>query len=505
MSEAPTAFHAPVPAAPLRLSAAVIPTRQTASGREVFWVERGPRLAFFAGFRAFPGGSVNAEDRAEALPGFEGEDAALRACAIRELFEETGVWLGSDPRSSVEERRAWREKLIEGQATLGQARRGMGGELQAHRLIPAGRWVTPPSMARRFDTQFYWVELSADVTAEVWPGELASGAWIRPVDALAQWAAGQALLHPPALHALRALAAELPEPALAHALSHPAQSPDGVPARIELQQGIRMCPLRTPTLPPATHTHCYLLGNGELLVVDPGSPDPDEQARLLAQLQQLTAEGCRPVAIFLTHHHRDHVGGAEALRAALGLPIWAHPETAARFGAVDRALRGGERIELAGAPPMAFEVIHTPGHAPGHLCLWHRASQALVCGDMLANGSTIIIDPPDGNMGQYLEALGRLRDLPTGALYPAHGAPLAHGTPKLDAYIAHRLARIEALAAALGPHPRTLAELVAQTYRDVPEALWPLAERSALASLEYLASRGRAARQGDAFARQTET
>jgi endoribonuclease LACTB2 len=150
---------------------------------------------------------------------------------------------------------------------------------------------------------------------------------------------------------------------------------------------------------------------------------------------------------------------------------------------------------------MGLHALHTPGHAPGHLCLLHQASRALICGDMVANGSTIIVDPPEGNMGQYLASLQRLKDLPAGTLYPAHGAPMADGVGKLDQYLAHRFARIEALHGALGKQSKSVADLVEQVYADVDPAIWPIAQRSAQASLEYLVEEGRARQVGDGFVR----
>jgi glyoxylase-like metal-dependent hydrolase (beta-lactamase superfamily II) len=150
---------------------------------------------------------------------------------------------------------------------------------------------------------------------------------------------------------------------------------------------------------------------------------------------------------------------------------------------------------------MELTVLHTPGHASGHVCLHHGRSRAVLCGDMVANGSTIIVDPPEGDMRQYLASLERLKALPAGTIYPAHGAAMAEGQAKLDEYLSHRKLRIDALEAALEEGPLTAAELVSRVYTDVPEAIWPIAERSALASLGYLVEAGRVVEQGARFAR----
>lgn len=266
---------------------------------------------------------------------------------------------------------------------------------------------------------------------------------------------------------------------------------------------LRRLPLRSPTLAPATHTNTYLIGEGELLVVDPASPYPEEQQRLVAALDALAAQGCRVAALFLTHHHGDHCGGVNALRQALAergsdAPLLAHSITARRVGRrrlqVDQWLDEGATLPFG---PQGLTVLHTPGHAPGHLCLHDRAAGALVVGDMVASVGTIVIDPEDdGDMAAYLEQLARLQALAgAGArrLWPAHGASVEDGVALLGFYQAHRLQRegkIVAALAAAGPRA-PLAVLLARAYDDVPEFLHPLAERALLAHLIKLVREGR--------------
>jgi ribonuclease/clavin/mitogillin len=249
--------------------------------------------------------------------------------------------------------------------------------------------------------------------------------------------------------------------------------------------GIRVLALRTPTLPPAAHTNVYLIGppGGPVAVVDPGSPYPQEQAALDAALA-----GSPPALILLTHHHGDHVGGAAALAARWGAPIAAHEGTARRLHgrvAVERLVADGEVVHGATA-------VFTPGHAEGHLCF--RVGDAVIAGDMVAGLGTILIDPGEGDMAQYLASLERLLALPPAALLPAHGPAIPDGRAKLREYIAHRLLREAKVAAALATdgEPRALDALVADVYADTPRILWPLAERSLLAHLAKLAREGRA-------------
>jgi ribonuclease/clavin/mitogillin len=502
VSEALPGMPDPPPARPPRDAAVAVLVRPGPAGSELFWLRREVTVSFAAGFYAFPGGRVDAADATVPVEGATGEEATLRAAAARELFEETGVLRARGPSVRPEAVREARAALLGGTRRFGEILPALGLRLHAADFQPAGRWVTPAWMPVRFDARFFLVEVPTGTAAEVWPGELAEGAWIRPEDALLAWSSGRALLHPPNHFTLQTL---LEEPSLeaARARLLAAPSSEGPGAHpIQFQRGVRLVALRTPTLLPATHTNCWLLGHGELLLVDPGAPDAGEIDRLVAHLGELAGEGLTPRAIFLTHHHQDHVGGVAELVRRLGLPVWCHPRTADRIDVrPGRVLADGEVLELEGEPEMRWRVLHTPGHARGHLCLVDEASHAAVAGDMVAGVGTILIDPPEGEMAEYLRQLRRLRDFPVRALYPAHGPPLPDGTGALEGYLAHRAAREARVQAALASEPRSLEEISAEAYADSPAAWPPVAERSTLAILEKLVAEGAARVEGERWTR----
>jgi len=469
---------------------------------EVFWVRRGAQLSFAAGFYAFPGGAVDPADSAIPVAGAQGADAAFRVAAARELFEETGVLRaeGAD-KLPASELPHLRRLLLDGKASFAEILSKHGLRLSADHFRAAGRWITPPFMPTRFDARFFLLEMPAWADAELWPGEHAEGGWIRPLDALRCWEEGTALLHPPNLHAIRTLARHANEDEIAEQLRSPRYCTEFVVELIEFQQGIRIFPLRTPTLPPATHTNCYLVGNGELVIIDPGAADSSEVERLLSFLSALRTDGLSPAAVFLTHHHIDHIGGAAAIKQRLKIPVWCHERTADRLPfRADRLFSDGEPLDVKGSPPMRFIILHTPGHARGHLCLVDQRSRAAIVGDMVAGLGTIVIDPPEGDMGDYLAQLRRLKELPVRALYPAHGPVIPNGTAKLAEYLAHRVQREQMVLEAIRAGDGTVADIVRRAYQDVSELMHPVAERSTQAILIKLLREGTISRQGDRYA-----
>jgi glyoxylase-like metal-dependent hydrolase (beta-lactamase superfamily II)/8-oxo-dGTP pyrophosphatase MutT (NUDIX family) len=501
------------PGKPPRDSAAVVPWRRVAGRLEVFWVRRSRSLAFLGGWQAFPGGAVNAGDRAVRVRGEpKGASATqvtpqldaravgadlkpgIAAAALRELFEETGVWLGERPADLAAARRRWLDPNGPGEAMSG------GASWSADSLVFAGRWLTPPFSALRFDNRFFLLEWPAHepTQPEVLQGELESGEWIDANRAVELWHRGEVLVAPPVLHILSVLAEDGPVDGLPR-LRDTSGFDLGRCWRIEFRPGMLLFPLATLTLPPATHTNAYVVGFEEAALIDPGSGDPAENERLIEALALLQRrEGRRVKAIWLTHHHPDHVGGVEAMRRALGVPVLAHRETAARLAErgieVEREIEDRQELVLAGARPMHWRAVHTPGHARGHLAFFEEASRTLLAGDLISALSTMVIDPPEGSVDEYLDSLDKVRAIAPRLLLPAHGPAILEADAKLAEAHEHRLWREQKILAAWNVGLRGPSELLAAAYEDVPEIVLPLAERQLLAHLQRLERLGCIAR-----------
>ncbi len=557
---------------PPRASAAVVPWRRATEagggGIQVFWIKRSEALPFMGGWHAFPGGGLARTDAAVQVvpPAGAGDPAApadppppnaagaadgrqasaddagdgqtpalapgILACAIRELFEETGLLLarpaaatGAGAASGAgatddagggaqsagggpapEQLAAARQELLAGKP-FAEILAGLGLEADASRLVYAGRWLTPPFAPLRFDNRFFLLEWPAGeaVQPQVLPGELESGEWIDPAAAWQTWHRGDTLAAPPILHLLQVLGEEGPAAGLPH-LRDTRQARLGPLLRVELRPGVLMFPLATRTLPPAMTTNAYLLGFGEAVLVDPGAADPAEIERLLAALTAARERlGRRVTAIWLTHHHPDHVAGVPELRQRLGVPVLAHAATAERLaahGTLDGELRDGERHTLRGAgpgsssggedaPDMVVEVVHTPGHARGHLCFLEHGQRSLLAGDMVAGLGTIVVDPPEGDMDDYLGSLARMSALAPRTLFPGHGPAVKNAAAKLAEYTEHRLWREQRVLQAWSEGKHEPQEMLATVYDDVPAAAHPLAMRQILAHLTRLRRAGR--------------
>jgi glyoxylase-like metal-dependent hydrolase (beta-lactamase superfamily II) len=217
-------------------------------------------------------------------------------------------------------------------------------------------------------------------------------------------------------------------------------------------------------------------GGARSLVIDPGPEDERHLRRV--------AEVAGPVAlVLLTHGHPDHAEGARTFASLVGgVPVRAL-DPALRLG--DEGLAEGDVVELDG---LELRVMQTPGHTPDSLTFWLPADQAVLTGDtVLGRGTTVV-----HRLGDYLASLDRLRAMAEGTrvILPGHGAKLDDPVGALDYYIAHRRERLQQVEDALAAGARTAREVVERVYVDVDRSLWPVAEASVRAQLDYLAERG---------------
>ena len=478
-------------------------TRGSGASLEVFLVERSPKLRFFGGYWAFPGGVV---EELDARPGDDGPAAALERCALRELFEETGVLLASLEAAIDEgDRLGLRERLIETGVEAsgwGELAAPLGRAREELRLLTT---ITTPAISTiRHRTPFFHLELPVGQMPRILPGELTRGEFLPVARILASWRRGEMAVVPPVLFLLELLRDGDLEAFFERAAEAGRALAAGRLNRVRYTPGILVAPLLTPTLPPAVCTNTLLVGEERIFVVDPGSPEPAEHLRLFETIDRWRDEGRELAAVLLTHHHHDHVGALSAVCSRYSLPVLAHRETLARVetgGLETRELEHGETLKLGtapdGRPDWRLHVRHTPGHAPGHLVFIEDRFRAVLAGDLVSTLSTIVIDPPEGHLRTYLESLRAMVGEDLGVIHPAHGPGVRNGREVLEAMLRHRSEREEKLIGAMGEGPQTREELLPVVYDDVAEELQHAASRSLLAGLVKLAEEERVTEESD--------
>jgi hydroxyacylglutathione hydrolase len=273
--------------------------------------------------------------------------------------------------------------------------------------------------------------------------------------------------------------------------------------------------LRAVTAPNAgpmtfTGTRSYILGDGEVAVIDPGPDDPRHLDALAAAVA-----GERVAAVLVTHAHLDHSAGARRFAARVGAPVLAHGDpVGARRPALARlaaagGLGGGEGLDAGFRPDRrlgegdtvagagwSLTALATPGHTADHLSFAWTEGRALFSGDLLMGWATPVISPPDGDLAAFRASLARLAARGEGTLYPGHGAPVADPKGLIAWVLAHREDREAAITAALARDPMTPAALAAAIYAGLDPRLLPAAARNVLAHLLDLLERGLAAPDG---------
>lgn len=489
----------------VRLAVSVAISRRSRP-EELLLVERSKKLRAFPGLYAFPGGTLDEADASVPVRGLDADPLSpFVAAGVRELFEETGIWLGRGGRTpSAEELRADRRRLLAEEVSLASILGSYGQHLLASDLTPLCRMMTPPFAPVRFDTQFLRGLVDDDQAIEIWEGELVSGDFVDTSQTLTQWKQGAIPLAPPMVvlieHWTRGQT-DLEARIQAMTASYDA----GTLHRIYFSPGVLLTPLKTPTRPPATHTNTCIVGERKLYLVDPSPVDEGEQARLWSLLDELVAEGRTLEGILLTHYHPDHVGALAEMQSRYGVPALAHEDCIAELpdGNFGAPLRHGEVLDLGEAPDGSagwkLEAYHVPGHARGHLAFQESRYGAAIVGDLVSTLSSILVDPRDGHLATYLKSLEFLQTVVNGTLYPGHGPPSLVGKKVIEKTLTHRAEREEQLLGALSSEPRTTTALVEAIYADVPQQAHGLAERSLLSGLIKLEEEGRVHREGDGY------
>ncbi len=244
-----------------------------------------------------------------------------------------------------------------------------------------------------------------------------------------------------------------------------------------------------PFTGPGTNT--YIVGNGKRpLLLDTGQGVPIWIELLARGLKELSGTG-EIDRIVVTHAHPDHDGGVADARARFGdlavlkMPWQGHDKTPADSitEITDGAIVEGEGVTL--------RAIHSPGHAPDHLCYYLVEERALFTGDVVLGAGTTVIPDDTGDLGQYMNSLRRLLELDLAAIYPAHGPVIRNPKEKIREYIAHRELRDRQILAALADGPLGVTAIVKKIYTDVPEYLHPAAARSVRSHLKKLGRESR--------------
>jgi glyoxylase-like metal-dependent hydrolase (beta-lactamase superfamily II)/8-oxo-dGTP pyrophosphatase MutT (NUDIX family) len=516
---------------------------------QVLMIQRVQNAAFLGGAYVFPGGALDSDDsglrflrrvvgltdaEASARLGVAEKGLAYWVAAVRECFEEAGVLLALD----AEHRPISAARAA---ALAANRKRSFLDLLEKENLfIPAnlvayyGHWITAPGRSRRFDTRFFVAQAPEGQEGSHDPDEAVHHVWIRPDDALARGEKGEIELVPATQTTLRDMA-RFAEPRLAYEYARDLQDIEvnracwangkdgprlfrradpqyfeihwsdpqesgqttydltpGVPKRLDAKVQRLIAP--NPGMMTGPGTNTYLVGEGDLAVIDPG-PDIDSHIEAILSATQKKVRW-----ILCTHTHLDHSPAALKLKAATGAIILGRPAPAGQDAsfAPDRVLNDGERLFLGGT---GLRVIHTPGHASNHLCYLLEETKMLFTGDHVMQGSTVVINPPDGDMRRYLGSLERLLAEDLAILAPGHGYLIGAPHKELRRLIAHRLAREKKVVAALTKlRGASLEELVPVVYDDVPERVHRVAARSLTAHLDKLVAEGAARADGGRYA-----
>ena len=252
-----------------------------------------------------------------------------------------------------------------------------------------------------------------------------------------------------------------------------------LPEYAEIFPGVRRLLAPNPSMMTGPGTNTYLLGDDAVAVIDPGPA-------LAIHIDNILAKTPGPIRwILVTHTHPDHSPGVRLLARETGADVLGMPAPAGQHQ--DKTFRATQILadgDCLQTEEFMLRAVHTPGHASNHICYLHEGHQLLFTGDHIIDGSTVVIDPPDGNMQHYIDSLGRCNALDCDALAPGHGGVIEDPERAINWIVEHRLQREAKVRAAMQAHPGLNShELVPHVYTDVDPSLYSWAERSLLAHM----------------------
>lgn len=497
-----------LPSLPKEASAAILLSHDAS---HVLWAQRNPDIKFLGGFHAFPGGKTDKGDAAIEVSNLREQHLApFIVSTVREVFEEVGVLLarGGD-KLTKGQRVSIHDDLVSGRSSFVEILDSWDLWIDADDFIYTGYWTTPKFSPLRFKTHFFIARCPRKQQPYSAIGEMVNVEFIKPSTAVDRWWRSEVLMSPPVLITLQELARydgfvdEDQTRSIGAKLRGKSEAVDGSIDFVEINPHTFIVPLLTKTLPPATHTNCFVVGRKEFIVIDAASHELEEQKRLHDFVDGLIADGGVCKEIFVSHLHSDHFGGEGALKEHLkskhgvDVAVAGHQMTAqALEGKVvfDRLLEGDEDIVLKNEHDEDFviNILHTPGHARGHLCFYDRSKSFLISCDNVINTGSVIIAPPEGNMIDYLDSLERMKSLPgLRFLCGSHGTAVYDAGRKIDAYVAHRMQRERQVLGAWDSGMQDIEKIVEKLYVGLDPSLIRLAQKSVEAHLQKLSAEGR--------------
>ncbi len=476
---------------PPRPSASVMLWR----GDEVLICHRVSSVPAFPDYWAFPGGGVSRVDQAaldshpEWFPHRDSDERAALVALFREMVEEVGITPGENGLEILDEN--LRSRILEDKKEWILAVEAGEINLNDTGFTVISERTTPPFGPLRFRNHFFTMHCEVDpVLFEGEKAEFDAFRWAKPQELLDEWLANQIRLPPPLIMILR----ELTEGSLEESINKMAVNRPTKNVRIEFAPGVECVPLPTDTLPPATHTNCYILGvpGGERIIIDPAAKCVEGLTQLREKIERILDDGSTIKATIFTHMHADHIGDLPAISQIYQAPVWASSETLATIPScdTDRPLSDGDSFTLLGPRgEVHWDVIETPGHCPGQVCLVSEAG--IVSADNAVQVGTILVPSGDGDMSAYIAGLHRLRELDANLLFPGHGPVVTNPEKLLTHYIKHREKRHEAVFSAWQSGLREIGELSRAAYSDTPDAHPMLKVDQTMSHLDALRREGR--------------